>query len=776
MAYTPLFSGNATTAPVSTGVVSGSYKPLFAGKKEDKPYKPVTSTLNQFTDFNNKTKTADELFNSVYKKPTTTQEVTTPTIGEALGISGKNISNSINSVIDTYNKLNPLNKAKQKVSEAVIPELFKFSIKNGLIGTLVKPESAGLSKADSDSNPFNIFNKTAEKLAKDEPLTKEDADNLSVIALGLVDFGASKLPKKTKPLIEEIKSNIVAEAPEVFSPIQKVIDALKAAGPVSVEQKALYSAERSKRLAAALNAGKDVEGRASFYAQKAKLKGELPSKADFKPLESITEDDITGLFKIIEDTPALYGFDKLNAKTSLLRLIDEGKVISEREINLLGKAFPDEFIQTILDKRTSFDKLKTAGKQLWNLPKSLNASYDLSFGFRQGSFVAPTFRKEWFKAFTEQFGNFKSQKVFDAAQKAITEHKYYPLAVESKLALTDTGLDLAAREEQFASSWAEKLPGKDVASTLYNKTVGAGIRASSRAYTGMANKLRMDIFGSLADDATRLGLDLNKSYNEGFGIIKSKAKPLSQEIASWVNNATGRGSLGELEKSSTVLNSIFFSPRLMSSRLMLLNPIYYAQASPFIRKQALKSLFTYAGTVGTVLTGLKLSGLDVETDSNSADWAKIQVGDTRVDLLAGFQQYIRMASQLITGKYVSTITGSELTVGEGYKPITRKDIIQRQFESKLAPTMSFINNILKGQDYTGQPIELKKELISKTTPLLLQDMYDLAKTDPKLFPLELLSAFGIGVQTYLPSGGGDGSTMGLPGLPELPQLPKLPEL
>ena len=150
-------------------------------------------------------------------------------------------------------------------------------------------------------------------------------------------------------------------------------------------------------------------------------------------------------------------------------------------------------------------------------------------------------------------------------------------------------------------------------------------------------------------------------------------------------------------------------------------------------------------TVGALAS---LAWAKVSTNSNSSDFSKIKIGDTRIDLAGGFQQYIVAASRLMSGKYVSSTSGKESTLGEGYKPTTRYDIALRTLENKEAPVASFITALLKQQDPLGEKIDLKKEIVSRFTPMILQDMIELYKEDPSLLPLAAVGALGGGVQTY----------------------------
>jgi hypothetical protein len=248
----------------------------------------------------------------------------------------------------------------------------------------------------------------------------------------------------------------------------------------------------------------------------------------------------------------------------------------------------------------------------------------------------------------------------------------------------------------------------------------------------------MDIFSKLVQDAERLGHNPKENLD------------LTKKIADFVNSGTGRGSLGELENSTLALSTFFYSPRLMASRLKLLNPVYYITQPSFVRKEALKTLFTFTGSGITILTIAKLGGAQVEIDPRSTDYGKIKTGNTRIDIWGGFQQYFVLASRLISGKIISSTTGKEYVLGEGYKPLTRLDILGRAIEYKEAPVFSFATNLLRGQTVFGEKISIPKEVGKRFVPMVMEDIYDLAKDDPKLLPLGILGIFGVGLQTYKP--------------------------
>jgi len=535
---------------------------------------------------------------------------------------------------------------------------------------------------------------------------------------------------------------------KAITPVDKITQAIKEAKPIRKKQEQLYTEERGKRIKEVMAIGEGVPGEAGYHAQLGKLKGEMP-KVDFESIRGkVGQDDIDELFNIVNQSVDVTGFDNITAKRGLAKLLGEAGVAvpQESELAQLRKIFPADFVDTLLKKRTSWQKIKEAGGQLFNIPRSIMSSFDLSAPLRQGLFIGPSHPKRFMQSFGKMFKLFPSEKAFAALQESIAQKPTYGLMKESGLSLMEMGSSMAKREEIFMSQWAEKIP-----------VIGRGVRASGRAYVGFLNKLRADVFEDLVNKAQKLGLDPSNNMD------------LVQGIANFVNAGTGRGGLGALENAAVGLNAAFFSPRLMASRLTLLNPIYYVKQDPFVRKEALQSLFTLAGTIGTTLGIARAGGLKVGTDVRSADFGKIKVGNTRIDIMGGFQQYIRAAGQLISGEYVSSTTGKVMTLGEGYRPLTRWEILVRQAETKTAPVLSFIIAMLKGKDIAGKDISVPKEVGSRFVPMVMQDVYDLAKDDPDLVPLASLGIFGVGLQTYKNTQRSSGGLGGLKGLEKLEQ-------
>ncbi|MCK7503239.1 MAG: hypothetical protein MZV70_03460 [Desulfobacterales bacterium] len=217
------------------------------------------------------------------------------------------------------------------------------------------------------------------------------------------------------------------------------------------------------------------------------------------------------------------------------------------------------------------------------------ASFDLSAPLRQGIFMV-SHPKLFGSAFGRMFEYWRSPAAYEALQNSIIQRPNYLLMKKAGLGLTDVQRFMKGREEAFAPSWAEKIPG---------------VKASERAYMGFLNKLRADTFDYLIKMADEKG---TKPY-ENMGVAK--------QIASLVNNATGRGSLkgSGLENAALTLNSVFFSPRLMASRINLINPVNYIKLPKHVRAWAIKTALADLGIAATTLGAMKEMGADVSLTS-----------------------------------------------------------------------------------------------------------------------------------------------------------------
>lgn len=515
--------------------------------------------------------------------------------------------------------------------------------------------------------------------------------------------------------------------------VNAVMSVLGDAKKVAGKNANALSVDRAKKVTAATAASKSVGGQEGYYAALGNLKGKSPKQAFTALKDKIDQKQVDALFSHVQNLDSLRPFEKINVQTALAKVFGSAKgAPTKGDIKLIEKAFGRDLAKAIEENVSTFEKIKTAGLELANVPRSLLSAFDFSAPFRQGIVTSVRYPKEFFGNFKGMFKAFGDEKAYKLTMESIANNKNYDLMNKSGLALTDMDA-LTSREEDFMSSYAEKIP-----------LAGRGVRASGRAYTAFLNKTRADVFNKLVKDAEAQGLDVED------------ANKLTKDIAKFVNSATGRGSLGPLESSAAGLNAVLFSPRLWASRINLLNPVYYAKLEPFARKEAIKSMAGLAGAAATVLSLAAAAGAEVELDPKSADFAKIKVGDTRYDILGGFQQNIVLAARMITGEKTNSVTGEKSTLGEGYGDPSRFDLAIDFAKNKLNPVAGFAGKLLEGKTPAGEPINPAAEFGKLFVPLNAQAAKDLYDSQG---PLGVLMAapglLGFGSQTY-----GDSTTNG----------------
>ncbi len=519
---------------------------------------------------------------------------------------------------------------------------------------------------------------------------------------------------------------------------------------VSIEQKKKNAAERKIRggkLARAIEAG---GGREGFYKQMATQKGDF-DEVDYESIaKDFTTEDFNELFLKIQQHPDMLPYEKLRAQIALNKLLgqDGVKIPTPKELGLLSRAYSPELVKSLLESRTFWQKAKDTSVSALNIPRALMATADLSFPFRQGIMLVG--KKDFWKAFGPMFKAFGSEDFSKSLQQGIRQHPNYELMDRAGLSLTDphTHKLLSQREEDFMTDLAEKIP-----------VYGHVIKASNRAFSAFANKLRSDYFNHFVDKYEKLGIDISADPER----LKNMAR--------YINSATGRGDLkfgkADFNNAAPLLNAAFFSPRLIKARLDMLNPATYLQKDPVVRVEAWKNLLTVS-SIALGVSGLaQLGGMDVEYDPRSPDFMKPKTGDTRYDILGGFSQYIRLGAQILTNEKI-TGKGEEKELyggrngveGKGSFDDTLADIIGRFFRGKENPMLAFGHNWAAGENVIGEPFNrttdvagaaIPTEVLERIVPMSTADIME-AYNDrgPVGAAMSLPTILGVGVQTYKP--------------------------
>lgn len=438
---------------------------------------------------------------------------------------------------------------------------------------------------------------------------------------------------------------------------------------------------------------------------------------------------------------------RYNEKKEPLELDAEAKKLLDNMIKFKNER-EKRLLMEEYEQSSRWNKFKTGALNLLGVPRSLMSSTDFSAPLRQALLPTVSHPIMASKAAAEMFKSAFSQKNYDRWFYELEHSDRYKLMQDSGLAITDVNNPkLAAKEEAFMSNLAEKVP-----------FIGKLVKGSQRAYTIYLNKMRVDLFNRFTDQMQRDGKTFDNS------------KEAYEQMAAFVNNMTGRGDLGKtLNEASPLLSQLFFSPRLMASRVntltYLAQPRFWKTVPENVRKDYFKSLLSTAGLGLTILGLAKMMGAETEDDPRSPDFGKIKSGNTRWDIWGGHQQYIRLVAQVVTGQKKSSTSGkiTEMGTKEPYSG-SRGGQVFGFLRGKLAPVPSAAVDILVGKNMVGEDLTTKwksgpkevgigENISSHLLPLTITGLRDAIKDQgmKAIFTVGVPSAFGIGTQVYAAS-------------------------
>lgn len=358
--------------------------------------------------------------------------------------------------------------------------------------------------------------------------------------------------------------------------------------------------------------------------------------------------------------------------------------------------------------------------------RTMQATADISAYLRQGLMTMNSMAynpQKWGELgdiVGKSLKSFWSQRTYDEIMIGIKENPYYEDAIRHRLALTDVGGDIFNREEEFISSLAEKIPGiKEV------------VKASNRNMGAVLNMLRMaewtDFMAKHGDEP-----------------VESK-----RAMANYINVATGRGNLAELEQGSFRLAQIFFSPKFAISRYQLATAPFIKQGKDVNKLALKKARKDWVKLTTTALGVMGLASLhpDVEVgmDPSTPDFGRMVIGGSvRIDILGGLQGPIR---QMAYGL-------SYLTNGAGITDIkhrqTPTSMVTQSLTYKLSPNVQVAQGMLTGEDWKGDPQPRWLTLMKAVTPITNQELIE-AFAEDGFQPSDLyigLNYLGVGVSKY----------------------------
>lgn len=533
---------------------------------------------------------------------------------------------------------------------------------------------------------------------------------------------------RLKKIPKELESIEIKSIPEREDILQKLQQELKKAKILRGKQEKIYTKERAQRLAKMRKMSNGVKGEEGYIARLGALTGEF-KKVNFESIaDKFSKSERDALYNAVWENPHLSDWEKVSAANGLTKLlgVEGGRVPGMYELEKLSFVFPEEVMRQILKKRGLEHKITNILLQIYNLSRTTMAGFfDLSAVLLQNIFQSFRHPIITSKNVVKGLRSFGSENFSQFVQENIRSRENYPLYQKAKIQFTKMSPLLASREETFMTPMIEKIP-----------FLGPIFKATGRSWTDFLNLMRADIADFIINNAKIAGKDITD-------------KRFLKTMGKWINISTGRGDLGQLERIAPILGQGFFSARKLAAAVQIINPAFYIKADPFVRKEALKTWLAYLGGGLTILGLAKLAGAEVGDEPTSADFGKIKIGNTRFNIWGTNQQLAVLFSRLWIGHMTSSVSGNIIELGEGYKPITRVDIIKNFFKNKEHPSLSFIVELISGTDQFGRSFEWTPELISRFIPMIISDSYDLYQEHGTIGLLGILPLFfGVPTQTY----------------------------
>ena len=397
----------------------------------------------------------------------------------------------------------------------------------------------------------------------------------------------------------------------------------------------------------------------------------------------------------------------------------------------------------------------TPQELMWNLislPKSLRASFDLSFAFRQGMVLIPHQPGAWKSSFNMMLKTALpgGERVALVVDNAIKADELYPISQRAGLDLTDvTGmLNITSREDEFHSALVRGIPY---------------IRASERAYVTMGNKLRFDTFKYMLKDYEMVLRNAGKDLST----FRTDPEYLDglRSFSRFINDATGRGPLLKsmtepygshyAKTAYSLMNAFLWSPRFLTSRIRL--PYSAMMASRKMGNSPARAaisgvstgLVSWVGMGITVMLFFKyfVPGADAGTNPNASDFGKVKIGNTSFDIWAGYAPLAKAVAQTASGERETT-TGNTMDVN-------RLDVLGRFAVSKFSPAGQMTKKYITGEGFFGEDAniaeDMKKPAYTQSSlwyqmvvPMMIEtihDAYDEYATP--MVPAEMAGRLGI---------------------------------
>lgn len=373
--------------------------------------------------------------------------------------------------------------------------------------------------------------------------------------------------------------------------------------------------------------------------------------------------------------------------------------------------------------------LRLAG-ELVNVPRSLMSMIDFPL-LRQGALAALSHPIRTAKGVPDMFRAFGSK---DFADRAQYERENRPNALFAQLSglKFDRAADpILQQEGGFFSRVIDAIPG-----------LGHVRRASERGYREAVNRIRADAFDAMTASLAQGG---KLSVEEG------------RVAANYVNVMTGYGKLPESWAGAAgLLGQVFYSPRWALSRFQMLlgQPLWMEATTAGTGRARVEVAKEYARIAAGLGVGVGLAlaaGFSIEKDPRSTDFAKLRMGNTRLDMTGNLASTADFLTRIFAGEKVNQNGVVQATRGQvAFGRDDTASLVGRYLRGKLSPFPGAALDVASGRNLVGDPVTPLSALGNISTPLFVKDVYQ-ALVDlgiGKGTALSLMAFLGMSMNTY----------------------------
>lgn len=387
------------------------------------------------------------------------------------------------------------------------------------------------------------------------------------------------------------------------------------------------------------------------------------------------------------------------------------------------------------DKNLIAETAKLVTDLLTFIPFAAQTGWDLSFPLRQAAFTMPRnivvlkYAKDgalaglewgpWAQSFAKMFHAAVDEKFTRDWMNSLVNRQWAQFTPE--LHLSNPFTELEGAEGMFASRLWSKIPG---------------FKQGSRAVTMMLNAVRTGMVDRYIATKVRLS----------GGVFPEKE--LIDAYSNYVNRLTGWGNLGAAGKEQAVAGLQFLAYSLRRNVSMVQAPMQMFNVKhPEVAREAMLDFVGFAGFGLSTMALADAAGLDVTWDINKPDWGAIKLGDTRVDIWAGYTPLAKVVYRMSAG----LVTGEEDDTKQALISFLRQ---------KLAPVPSVAVDVATGENAIHQKFGAEtpvgdfgvigNEAYRRLVPLAWQGLVSAVALDGANGAMLALPGFlGVSTQSYV---------------------------